>query len=244
MKQNYILCPVCGKHKFPAWEDNGTCICPHCGWEHSINDEENPFELSGPNELCLNDYQLRYEYYVEQNPEYHWARDECPELPNIEPIMCPVCKKYHFEEMTIEDVCCGVLPSDVSCRLCGWHYDEKQQDDASLKYGANEMSLNEYRVWYNKKLEESPNYCYFDEQTDNYIPTPHLCPVCGKYEFYDESSNDICPYCGWEDDAVMESEPDKWEGCANDLCLNDYKKRYDSYLEMHPNYKFSKDGQI
>ena len=30
-KETYLLCPVCEKHKFPKWEDNGTCICPHCG---------------------------------------------------------------------------------------------------------------------------------------------------------------------------------------------------------------------
>ena len=26
---------------------------------------------------------------------------------------------------------------------------------------------------------------YFEEMTDNYVPTPHKCPICGKYVFAD-----------------------------------------------------------
>ena len=29
------------------------------------------------------------------------------------------------------------------------------------------------------------------------------CPVCGKYEFPEENSFDICPICGWENDGVQ-----------------------------------------
>lgn len=240
MKQDYILCPVCGKHRFPSWEDNGVCICPHCGWEHDIADEENPFEVVGPNSMCLHDYKLRYEYYVEQKSDYHWARDRYPQIPQIEPMNCPVCGKFKFEVLSWDDVYCGVTPADVWCRDCGWHYDLKQTTFPDLKNGANTMSLNEYRVWYLEKLKENPEYSYFREVTDSYIPVPHKCPVCGKYEFEDRFCHDICPYCGWEDDG---SELEGEIG-ANDMGFIDYKTRYDRYVAANPKYKWKKNGRL
>ena len=60
-----------------------------------------------------------------------------------------------------------------------------------------------------------------------YIKQPHMCPVCGKYEFPDRDSYDICPFCGWEDDALQEDEPD-YEGGANDPSLNQYRAAYEA----------------
>lgn len=37
----------------------------------------------------------------------------------------------------------------------------------------------------------------------------HTSPACGKYNFNDIGSFEICPYCGWQGDDLMEKEPDK-----------------------------------
>lgn len=55
--------------------------------------------------------------------------------------------------------------------------------------------------------------------------TKHRCPVCGKYEFKEEGSFDICPYCDWEDDWYQEKHPDFWGG-ANSMSLNQAREAY------------------
>ena len=47
----------------------------------------------------------------------------------------------------------------------------------------------------------------------------HMCPVCGRYEFEEEGSFDICEVCGWEDDNYQERHPDYVDG-ANHISLN------------------------
>ena len=237
--QPYILCPICGKHKFPKWEDNGTCICPHCGWGHDAQGEEDPFEVTGPNDLSLEHYKLRYAYYIENNPNYHWAQHGYPEISQIEKCVCPVCGNFEFEPLTWEDIYCGVTPPEVYCMSCGWHYSPEQEKSPELANGANAMSLKEYRAWYAEKIAVNPNYSYFEEMTENYVPTPHKCPVCGKYEFADESCYDICPFCGWEDDGVQLSDPD-FVGGANELSLKQYRKEYHKKITQDPTYRWDK----
>ena len=36
----------------------------------------------------------------------------------------------------------------------------------------------------------------------------HNCPVCGKFEFEERGSFDICENCGWEDDPIQEEDHD------------------------------------
>jgi len=56
-------------------------------------------------------------------------------------IDCPVCKKYKFQS----DFDLGV------CSVCGWENDGVQLDDPDFPGGANDLSLNEYKVqWENR----------------------------------------------------------------------------------------------
>ena len=234
MKHSYYLCPICRQHRFPEAGDHD--ICPHCGWENDMVMNDDPNYIGGANELSQIDFRLRYLYYVEKNPDYHWARDHYPEIEQIDPMECPVCHKFRFERLSWDDIYCGVTPSDVFCMDCGWHYDLAQKDDPNLQNGANALSLKEYRDMYAEKLKLNPNYSFFEEETDNYVSTPHKCPVCSKYTFEDTCCFDICPFCGWEDDGT---DSDDTIG-ANDLSFSEFKKRYERLLVDNPDYRWDK----
>ena len=136
-----------------------------------------------------------------------------------QPMECPVCGKFYFSELQEGDDA-----SHLQCSKCGWLYDYEQAANPDLKQGNNAQSVNEYRAWYEKMTAENPEYDYSDEHCPP--AEPHQCPVCGKHMFKDRDSFDICPVCGWLDDGLMEDEADRWAGSSNDLCLNDFRKRY------------------
>lgn len=53
------------------------------------------------------------------------------------------------------------------------------------------------------------------------------CPCCGKRTLSEEppGTYEICKICGWEDDRVQYEDPE-YSGGANELCLNEARKRY------------------
>lgn len=57
---------------------------------------------------------------------------------------------------------------------------------------------------------------------------PIKCPCCWKAMVYDY---DICPFCGWENDPIQLSNPDR-KGGANRESLNEAKKLYAEHMDM------------
>ena len=51
------------------------------------------------------------------------------------------------------------------------------------------------------------------------------CPCCGRKTIEKPGDYEICPICGWEDDPTQSQDPD-FEGGANELSLNQAKKKY------------------
>jgi len=159
-------------------------------------------------------------------------------IKNYKEMDCPVCGEFHFSELDESDI---EIYDYIQCPHCGWKCDLEQSENPEQEKGLNVLSLNKYKEWYKEKTEKNPDYDY---QTENYKLQKHICPVCGKYKFSDIGSFETCPHCGWIDDKLMEDEPDKWAGCANDLCLIDFKSRYKKLLKKNPAYKYSKDGFV
>ncbi|MBP5738858.1 MAG: hypothetical protein J6X38_07250 [Abditibacteriota bacterium] len=161
---------------------------------------------------------------------------------------CPVCGKFTF--LSVEDAIDGDDDIEIirmieeqynrpeRCFACGWIYDSDQHDNPDLAEGENECSLNEYRKRYAEIIKDNPEYCWTEVAHPD---IPHMCPVCGKYEFEYEGCFDICPYCGWEDDGLGETDPDTDFGGPNDLSLTDSRKRYQKLIAENPDYMWDED---
>ncbi|MBO4847922.1 MAG: DUF4275 family protein [Clostridia bacterium] len=70
-------------------------------------------------------------------------------------------------------------------------------------------------------------------ETDERRPT---CPICGKTVFKEVCDCDICMHCGWENDDLLDYDS------PSHLDLADYKKRYEKYLLLYPDYTWEKYG--
>lgn len=117
-------------------------------------------------------------------------------INNFKPMEYPICYNYYFFDDTESEK----QESDYNgkkngyCPHCGWKYDLYQFEHPDISNLTNVLSLEDYKKWYQTKINTNPHYKYLE---DNYTATPHICPVCDKYEFKKLDSYDICPYCGW-----------------------------------------------
>ena len=100
-------------------------------------------------------------------------------LKQIKPMLCPVCGKFYFSELTDVDIeQLNMTPNTTQCDRCGWFYDLEQVANPDLEHESNEMSLNQYKKWYQDKIKENPKWEYYQDFIGN--PEPHKCPVCGE----------------------------------------------------------------
>lgn len=155
-------------------------------------------------------------------------------------MLCPVCNRFHFTKLSDDEIeQLGMTPNTTQCRMCGWFYDLEQLKDPDLSHQSNEMSLNQYKAWYEQKIKESPKWEYYLDFIGD--PEPHKCPVCGEYEFKDLLCSDICPICGWEDTG-FEDEPDEKPGPYM-MSLNEHKKWFAKQRESDPSYVWYSESE-
>lgn len=156
---------------------------------------------------------------------------------------CPVCGQFYFSGPSkylspeeIEEELQDFAEGRVQCTHCGWIYDLGQTENPDSREGHNPKSLNEHRKWFKAKVEENPDYDWWEENKP--APTPHKCPVCGEFEFEDEGSHEICPICGWQDDGMDEIDPDSWSACG--MSYNEALANFKAKRAADPNYRRGK----
>ena len=63
---------------------------------------------------------------------------------------------------------------------------------------------------------------------------PYKCKLCGIHEIL--NWHEICEVCGWQDDVVQQKDPN-YEGGANNLSFNQYKKIWETYKQKILDFK-------
>ena len=155
-------------------------------------------------------------------------------MKRFRPMDCPVCGEFYFSgpiKDDYEEELKEYINGEVYCYHCGWIYDLDQAENPDSANGYNQLSVNDLKRLFAEKIKENPDYDYLEEHKP--APTPHLCPVCGEYEFEDIDSFDICPICGWEDDGYYEG------GGANEESLEKAKEIFRNRRSENPEYKWS-----
>ena len=152
-------------------------------------------------------------------------------------MLCPVCGKMYFSHPTQDDMDDPDLFWDSHfCRMCGWRYDLSQFENPNSKNGRNSLSLNDYKSWYEGKIKTDPTWDY--SKANCPAPIPQACPVCGKTEFADICTYDICDFCGWEDDLDERIHDENYESGANHRSLKAARESYQKKIHDNPNYKW------
>ncbi len=82
------------------------------------------------------------------------------------PYKCKMCGQYEIE-----------FPHDI-CRVCGWEDDDTQQDNTNFVGGANQMSFNQYKIFwdlYKSEILEKIKYnkFYAIEKSQEYYEKVH-----------------------------------------------------------------------
>ena len=67
----------------------------------------------------------------------------------------------------------------------------------------------------------------------------HPCPVCGRTVFREYDSYEICPFCGWEDNAFQEEHP--YTGGGPNASLHSCRRSYRKKIAVNPSYTWAKE---
>ena len=141
--------------------------CIICGWTHDELQEKQKDNDNGLNQICFNKYKQVY------LTEWENIIDDI-ELTNIENTLV---QKYFKNPQKYDSMAasylkikaqrnpklphkckiCGVgdIEDDHGvCKICGWEDDDIQNEEPDYEGGANEMSFNQYRKFWEENKDE------------------------------------------------------------------------------------------
>jgi Zn finger protein HypA/HybF involved in hydrogenase expression len=163
-----MKCPVCGESEFA--EEDDFDICQVCHWENSGLQHDEPNCWGGANRLSLNQARAV------------WKKHRINlRLIERKMVKCACCGKRTVTKYIVNG----------ACPECGWLDDEGQNQNPELKEGANAVSLNEAKAFW----ETNGVPLGTDLST---LKDRKKCECCGNLTL-SELSFGICPICGWDD---------------------------------------------